>query len=179
MQNDFAFKRISSDYELRPFDCGDADLNDFFRNDAKSYLNQLLAVTYIIENESETVAFFSVLNDTIINKDLNTDKIISNQLNRNIPNDKRRPSYPAVKIGRFAVHKNYQRQKNGSKIIDFIKAFFTINNKTGCRFITVDAYKKAIDFYKKNGFRLLTKQTKQDEKEDTILMYFDLKTFVR
>lgn len=31
-------------------------------------------------------------------------------------------------------------------------AYFIIDNKTGCRFITVDAYRNAIPFYEKNGF---------------------------
>lgn len=62
--------------------------------------------------------------------------------------------------------------------MDFIKAFFALKNKTGCRFITVDAYNypATINFYKKNGFDFLTSQ---DEKEDTRSMYFDLMTFVR
>ena len=30
----------------------------------------------------------------------------------------------------------------------FIKSFFLIDNKTGCRFITVDAYSDAISFMK-------------------------------
>ena len=62
--------------------------------------------------------------------------------------------------------------------MDFIKAFFTIKNKTGCRFITVDAYNYplTVNFYKKNGFEFLTSQ---DAKEDTRSMYFDLMTFAK
>jgi len=50
-------------------------------------------------------------------------------------------------------------------------AYFIIDNKTGCRFITVDAYRNAIPFYEKNGF--LPLQVK-DEGEHTRLMFFDL-----
>lgn len=60
--------------------------------------------------------------------------------------------------------------------MDFIKVFFTDKNKTGCRFIIIDAYKDAIEFYQKNGFDFLTGE---DESESTRLMYFDLKSFVR
>lgn len=72
----------------------------------------------------------------------------------------------------------YQKQGIGSEVLSFIKSFFTIRNKTGCRFITVDAYNcdRVIEFYEDNGFRFLTDK---DKSEDTRLMYFDLKTFVR
>ena len=55
-----------------------------------------------------------------------------------------------------------------------IKHAFTNGNRTGCRFITVDAYAEATAFYQKNGFDFFTKR---DEHEDTRLMYFDLKPF--
>lgn len=59
----------------------------------------------------------------------------------------------------------------GSFLLDFIKTLFVINNKTGCRFITVDAYKAAVPFYEKNGFLPLTSK---DNNEHTKLMYYDL-----
>lgn len=45
-------------------------------------------------------------------------------------------------------------------------------NKTGCRFLTVDAYLKVIPFYRQNGFEFLS-----DNDADNPymrLMYFDL-----
>jgi GNAT superfamily N-acetyltransferase len=174
----FPIIRLEPDSELKHFDCGDQDLNDFFFNDTANYSQELLAVTYTFENNSETVAFFSVLNDAIINKDRLTKKTISNKLIREIPNEKRRPRYPAVKVGRLGVNNKYQGQGIGSEVLDFVKSFFTVRNKTGCRFITIDAYNcdNVINFYKRNGFKFLTDQDKSD---DTRLMYFDLKTFVR
>lgn len=56
-------------------------------------------------------------------------------------------------------------------LIDFIKAFFIFDNKTGCRFVTVDAYRSAIPFYEKNGFLPLLEE---DDGEMTRLLYFDL-----
>ena len=48
------------------------------------------------------------------------------------------------------------------------------NPKLGCRFITVDAYAKATDFYRKNDFEYFTMT---DTLDATRLMYFDLKPF--
>jgi GNAT superfamily N-acetyltransferase len=61
----------------------------------------------------------------------------------------------------------------GSEILDYIKSWFTDGNKTGCRFIIVDAYnnEKTIKFYKKNGFSFLLSS---DELQETRLMFFDL-----
>lgn len=151
MIEQFTFQRIELDSELKPFDCGDNDLNDFFCNDAINYLRHLLAVTYVFENDNKTIAFFSVLNDRISREEI--DKKICNRIERKIPRKKHFKSYPAVKIGRFGVHSEYHRKRIGTEVIDFIKAFFTQRNKTGCRFITVDAYNTslAIGFYTKNG----------------------------
>ena len=59
----------------------------------------------------------------------------------------------------------------GSSLLEFIKSFFVIDNKTGCRFLTVDAYADAVPFYLKNGFVPLNEEDKEDE---TRLLYFDL-----
>jgi hypothetical protein len=56
-------------------------------------------------------------------------------------------------------------------LMDYIKGFFIEKDKTGCRFITVDAYRVAIDFYNRNGFDFLTDEDKNDDRRQ---MYFDL-----
>jgi hypothetical protein len=38
--------RLSTDVQIRAFDCGEDDLNDFLRNDAKAHSQELLSVTY-------------------------------------------------------------------------------------------------------------------------------------
>lgn len=59
--------------------------------------------------------------------------------------------------------------------MDFIGTLFVTDNKSGCRFITVDAYSEAIPFYLKNGFALLSSE---DDCQRTRLMYFDLSDIV-
>ena len=75
----------------------------------------------------------------------------------------------------MAVSTDYQGQKWGQKILSFLKLWFTQNNKTGCRYLTVDALNSAQGFYEKCGFKVLVTPELEDE---TILMYFDLKQFV-
>lgn len=55
--------------------------------------------------------------------------------------------------------------------MDFIKSWvIDINNKTGCRFIVVDAYNEIepLSYFAKNGFKTLF-LTEQQEKEFTNL----------
>ena len=88
------------------------------------------------------------------------------------PNAKRRYSYPALKIGRLAVCKQSQHTGLGKDILDLIKIWFFHDSKAGCRYLTVDAYLDAEDFYTKCEFRPLTIPEADDE---TVLMFFDLK----
>jgi GNAT superfamily N-acetyltransferase len=161
--------RLTPDYQFKVFDCGDADLNDFLINDSKSYLNKLLAVTYIIENETEIVAFFSLLNDKITIADVDS----SNQWKKLFKKTtgKSFSSHPAMKLGRLGVSSSYKGTGIGTIILDYIKELFVTNNRTGCRYITVDAYGASLSFYEKNGFKYLTSK---DKDSDTRLMYFDL-----
>lgn len=177
MIESFQFLRLTPSASLKSFDCGDSDLNQFFFIDAKSHLEQLLAVTYILENESETIAYFSVLNDSIREKD--TTKSHYKKILGLMPYALRTryKSHPAVKVGRFAVNKKYQSQGIGSQIMDYIKGYFLDNNKTGCRFITIDALnnERTIKFYTTNGFDFLTTEDKTD---DNRLMFFDLIKYI-
>ena len=167
---DFKFTRLSQKNETKDFDCGDNDLNDFIRNDAWNYQSELLAVTYLFEDaKGKVIAFFSVSNDSL--KDADYEKW--NNLSRKVSNRKRRRDYPAVKIGRIGVSLDNKGNKLGSQIMFFIKNWFTSENKTGCRFVLVDAYNKpdVISFYQKNDFILLTEK---DSAKKTRAMYFDL-----
>lgn len=39
--------RLTAEYDMKPFDCGDADLNGFLMDDAKLFFNKKLAHTFI------------------------------------------------------------------------------------------------------------------------------------
>lgn len=168
--------RLAGETIIKPFDCGDADLNDFLFNDAKPYLFELYAVTYLYIFGDDTVAFFSVSNDSISFDEKTISRTDWNRFCRRIPYVKRRHDSPAVKIGRLGVNKQFHNTGIGFQLLTYIKIFFIDNNKTGCRFITLDAYNnpETLSFYKKNGFTFLTES---DEADKTRSMYFDLKPF--
>lgn len=163
-------RRLCEDETISSFYCGDSDLDDFILNEAPLYRDSLLSVNYVMEEEDDSVAFFSLSNDKISIHDFEDKTNFNRFRSHKFVNKKRIKSYPAVKIGRFAIESKFQGNGIGSVLLDFIKGYFLVDNKTGCRFITVDAYKSAVSFYEKNGFVAL--QNRNDV--FTQLMYFDL-----
>lgn len=167
--------RLIPEHFIKDFDCEDNDLNDFLHNTAKDFSKQLLAVTYLIENEEYTIAFFSIFNDKISIKEVGGNPNSWGIFQNLFPGAKALKSYPAVKIGRLAVNKKFKGRNYGKSIISFLIDSFLNNNKTGCRFITVDAYQKSLGFYEKAGFIYLTEK---DAGKDTRLMYLDLMPYL-
>ena len=169
----YSVHKMDENETVATFDCGDEDLNGFILTDAPLYRKEKLAVTYIVTEKTDnnkTVAFFSLSNDRISISDFDN-KTRYNRFSRRFNNHKRLKSYPAAKIGRLAVHTSAKGMNIGSTLLGFIKRYFTADNKTGCRFITVDAYAAAIPFYLRNGFVPLNDE---DADEPTRLLYFDL-----
>ena len=172
LSNGWTLIRLELDTDILPFDCGDTDLNGFLFDDAKNYLKHLLATTFLIQNDKETIAFFSYQNDKISHTDLGDKDTFLKRVSSVLPVGKDNyTSYPAVKIGRLGVSSNFQGQGVGKDIINFTKALFVDKNRTGCKFITVDAYRQSLKFYENNGFQYLSSR---DKKSDTRLMYYNL-----
>lgn len=174
------------------FDCDNQDLNEFFAKDAINYSSELLGKSYCFildKNPSIIVCAFTISNDSI--KVLNLPNSRKKKVNKDIPHSKQMRSYPAVLIGRLGVHKDFRNiegedQRIGDQLMDFIKSWFVDGaNKTGCRFIVVDAYNsfKPLRYYSNNGFLELFSTDKQekeytgildDEELATRLLFFDL-----
>lgn len=194
LEKDFLFRRYNRELagKLPVFDCGDEDLNAFFQEDAFNYDAQLLGRSYCFLSalEGDIAAIFTLSNSAIRVAELPNNA--KRRLVKLIPWVKQGRNYPAVLIGRLGVSRKYRNQKIGSQIIDFIKAWFLSNhNKTGCRFVVVDAYNKedVLHFYSNasNKFSFLFKEESQeklynsipaDENLKTRQMYFDLATLL-
>lgn len=169
----FRIRKLQTDEVVRFFDCGDKDLNEYIIDEALFYRKALLAVTYVLESteSGETLAYFSLANDRVSLSDFENKTEFNRFRKKRFVNEKRIKSYPAAKLCRLAVSLSAREMHLGSYLIDFIKAFFLIDNKTGCRFVTVDAYRSAIPFYEKNGFVPLVAEY---DGGMTRLLYFDL-----
>ena len=169
----YTIHRMVEQEFVTTFNCGDEDLNGFILTDAPLYRKEKLAVTYTVfekSNRDNVIAFFSLSNDRISISDFDN-KTRYNRFSRRFNNHKRLKSYPAAKIGRLGVSESMKGMNIGSMLLRFINLSFPADNKTGCRFITVDAYAAAIPFYLRNGFVPLNDE---DADEPTRLLYFDL-----
>ena len=154
---------MNEKHDLSDFDCGDKDLNDFLKNDALAQQNARLNVTKLIMCDGNIIGFTSLLTDGIMIKKIRNEKVkleIKEKLNIN----SNKKSISAVKIGRLAIDKKYARKGLGSHILNnILKNLKDISEKeVGFRFIIVEGYAKAFNFYvTKNGFEHL----KNDEND--------------
>lgn len=161
---------LTLDYELTDFDCVDSDLNEFLLEDAKHFLEKRIANIFILEDEGRIAAYFCLLNDKISRLEVTNSQW--KRVKDSFPDGKQFRSYPTIKIGRLAVSLAYRGQGIGTELMSGIK--YLLNAEHGhsaFRFITVDAYLSAIDFYRENGFKELTQK---EEGEHTRLMFFDM-----
>lgn len=168
------------------FSCGDSDLDEFFNNDAILYQYELMGKSYCfleIDNPYCIVAAFTVSNASIFTNHLPRTR--KEKVGKALHQPKRDMIYPAVLIGRLGVSSSYKGKGIGSELLSFIKQWFVDpNNKTGCRFIIVDAYNTpaTIAFYESNGFALVFPTEEHEFKYrnlessvlHTRLMFFDL-----
>jgi acetyltransferase, GNAT family len=170
---------LTEGYPIKPFDCEDEDLNDFLFNEATPYQKELLATTFVMENNEQTLGYYSLLNDSLqLREDMFASKSQFRKFLRELmPYPKRHlKTIPALKIGRLAIDKSFKGKGLGSVIMaNIISKCIKMNKEQACRLITVDAYKQAIPFYQKMGFKFLT----EDDKNDTTrLMFLDLTNII-
>lgn len=178
--------------QYKGFTCKDEDITEFFTQDYADYAYQLLGKSYcfVKPDTSEIVCAFTVANSSVKVDSLPSN--LRNKLNRKIPNAKRRPQYPAVLVGQLAVSDLFSGHHVGDELLDFIKSWFIDPlNKTGCRYVIVDAvnHPKVFEYYQRNGFRFLFSSDEEEwtflhnkgiepttpiEPMKTRLMYFDL-----
>lgn len=163
IKDNYYFENLNEKHDLSDFDCGDKDLNDFLKNDALAQQNARLNVTKLIMCDGNIIGFTSLLTDGIMIKKIRNEKVkleIKEKLNIN----SNKKSISAVKIGRLAIDKKYARKGLGSHILNnILKNLKDISEKeVGFRFIIVEGYAKAFNFYvTKNGFEHL----KNDEND--------------
>ena len=115
--------KVENSTIIKPFDCGDDDLNEFLLEKSKNYQQELLATTFVFEDKTKTCAYYSIFNDSFRIKDLSflSKNAIKNFLRQLLPHPKRHlKSYPAIKIGRLAISKQAQQLGLGRKIMDTI-----------------------------------------------------------
>ena len=179
--------------QCNTFDCGSSedeqDLNDFFAHDAIPYQQKLLGKTYLFrsrQNPKDIVTAFTLANDSIRLTNKLAEEYKESFLEDTDLREKSIKRFPAVLLGRLGTSTKFAHQGYGSAVMDFIKNLFREHNKTGCRFIIVDALNNTgtLRYYERNGFHYLVEDERLEAKYvgigvgrlplHTRLMYFDL-----
>jgi len=175
--------------ECFPFLCDDADLDEFFAKDALVYSEKLIGKTFIFRlrsNPKQIVTAFTIANDSIRLTNRLPEEYKDAFLQDTDLRDKDIRRFPGVLIGRLGTDIHYAGQGYGSAVMDFIKATFRAEKRSGCRFLIVDAKNNpdTIHYYQKNNFQFLIEDEKLEAKYvgiglchlplNTRLMYYDL-----
>lgn len=132
------------------FTCGKQNLDEFITKTALPFQEARLGFTRVVFHEAfhGPVGYFTLSNDAI---PLNP----SERFELGLAEFVQLPSFPAVKLGRLAVHRELQGKGVGSAIMDLIIGEVA---DTGAlcagRLIVVDADNEpaVLDFYRKVGF---------------------------
>ena len=167
----YSVRPLNEGETLNSFNCGDAELDEFILCKASEYRKTLLAVSYVLEENGNPIAYFSLSNDNLSAEIFESKTNFNRQMRKRFVNEKRRKHFPAVKIGRLAVDLNSDKKGVGSALLYTIKYTLIDYQKSGCRFITVDAYNDAIGFYEKNGFVMVNAFNPEKRTQP---MFFDL-----
>ncbi|WP_439521822.1 GNAT family N-acetyltransferase [Marivita sp.] len=150
------------------FSLGDAQfqpLKTFLKRDAKKFSEQLLAKTYVFAIENKVVAYVTLVCGEIASERDDIADLDGAEFHYD--------HYPAMKIARLAVSKQYRKYGLGRSLVDFsLGRTLEIAEIAGCRFVVVDAKQPSIKFYEKRGFRLL--DTPENTERAEPLMFVDL-----
>ncbi len=152
------------------------ELKKFLMEDALDNQMKKISATYLWfkKGSNEFVGYITLLTDK-----LNLDSVLKTEMRKQLIRYK---ELPAIKIGRLCVDDKYQKMGIGSLMIKFaIFIASELNQRVGCRFMTLDAKrdsdpkKDPIHFYKgKLGFVELL-QTEDDKKKNSCTpLYRDL-----
>ncbi len=185
IKENYYFEILNEKHDLSNFECDSNDLTNFLKDDALKQQDMNLNLTQLVICDNEIVGFFSLLTDTLKLKTLennNLKKEIKLELDISENNE-----IPAIKIGRLAIDKKYSKKGLGSHILrNILLSILNLSKtKVGLRFVTVDAYATALNFYvKKNNFSSRKSDTETLKKIDKIkkqnpnrsfILYLDLK----
>lgn len=147
------------------FDCGDPDLNEFIKTDARNHQAGKIAQTYLLIQGTKIVCYFCLSTDSIQLGESESRKFRSKGFGY--------PSFPALKIGRLAVAKEFQRAGIGRMAVLAAQgAASNVQAFAGCRFLTVDAKPGAFGFWERLGFNRNLKENLRARETES--MRFDL-----
>lgn len=136
---------LNSHHDRKGFDCGDHDLNQWFRQVARQHKEKRISSTFVVVAEEvsvEAMGFYAISLAELVNADLP-------ELYR-----KRLPEkVPVFRLGRLATARRHQGKRIGELMLfDAINRVTCVAHEVGGVGLVVDAKPSAVDFYQQYGF---------------------------
>ena len=155
--------RLSRSDDLKGFDCGINDFNDFIQNDALVDQEVGNSVTYIGHIKGRSAAFISLVSAAFQTRLIERAHI----------GDYHYRQVPAIKIARLATEVQFQKQGCGTTLLEYSLAISkVIKEFVGCRLIVTDALCDKIEWYRARGFILSIEPSKQGARENNPMYQF-------
>lgn len=157
--------------DVKRFTCGNTDLDEFLTTEeVKDYEAQGLGKTSLVYLQDNLVAYFTVCNDSLRVEYLKKTRSFSKTAKLIVD------SIPAVKIGRLATAKDWQKKGIGRAVVAYIaKSALETSTRFGVRLLIVEAKPESIAFYEKCGFEL-TYETRRERRRTNRTMFLDLQS---
>ena len=145
---------LTEESSLFAFHSNNLELNDFLINDALNSQNLLISRTYLCYYGEALVGFLTLVTDTIEVKLVEAlDGVDGYQYSK----------YPCIKIARIAVDLDYAGRGIGRFLLLWaVGTVYRVSRVIGCRYITVDAKRESVQFYEKNGFKLIKRYAERN-----------------
>lgn len=147
-------KILEESDDVSGFCCGEEEIDDFIQKEALDFQNKRLGVTYLFHYNGELIGFVTLSMADLRRKKMEAEDRL----------EIGRENYPALQISQLAVFERLQLKGVGTYLCDFcLDRAIKFSERVGCRFLVLNAIRKAIPFYEKYGFKLLKRQEKRRE----------------
>lgn len=175
-RNDFEYqgwvlRKVDESLQLGKFDCGDVPMNVYFRRRSKQFRRHLLIESYHFcpaeYHEAAPIVLVDLCNDAIRRGDITEPDDLTDHRKQFLQ------VFPAVKIARLGRDIHFKGRGISKHLFNALKLFFRQDNRTGCRFLTLDAYQSRVPLYEECGF-IRTLAPEDEAGGDTVPMLFDL-----
>lgn len=172
----FTLRRIEPDDNCKAIKAGDEAFNGlktFAQRQAKRYEDEALARTYVLYDDTHNcIAAYM----TMVCSEVTSEKEAPLIEEVTYPY----LQWPSVKISRLLVDARYRREgarwaqsnRMGEGLVQLAIgiALESVCPAVGCRFMVVDAHRRAIGFYKKLGFSILNTPANLERAEPIMFM---------
>ena len=164
MKPPFAIEALDQGHDRRTFDCGIVSLNRYFAEFVTQDVRRRVATCYVaVATETDAVAGYYTLAASAIALDE-----LPSGLAKRLP---RYPTIPAIRLGRLAVDRRFQRRGLGATML-----FDALERGSRAEIAAFAAVVDAIDdaavaFYRHHGFVLFGHRPRQ--------LFLPLATFAR